>query len=136
MTDSPARELPEQADEDLTAIAELLAPVYEANDWRWATHGDHTKVVIPDAARIALTLHRLTTHVTPGGSYSSGRLTAFHDTGTPDDPGATIGLYLHLGDLHLNHTPPDGPENHQEPQTPFVAPRDITHSDQPTPESN
>lgn len=84
----------------------------------------------------ALARARLATEVTPGGSLGTGRLTAIHTRPTPNDPDETIGLYLHLGDLHLNQHTPDGPERHQEPRTPLPVPRDITHSDTPTPESN
>lgn len=137
MTDTQ-RELPDDADDQIADIAELLAPIYADNRWKWI--GDPKKridyLVVPDAARIALTLARLATEVTPGGSLGTGRLTAIHTRPTPNDPDETIGLYLHLGDLHLNQHTPDGPERHQEPRTPLPVPRDITHSDTPTPESN
>ena len=84
---------------ELTRVAALAAPIFEANGWEWGSPGE---TYVPDAPRIEAMLNRLYDDIEPGKTLSSGRFWLDHDEETGE-----VEISVELGSLPFRGEPHD-----------------------------
>lgn len=85
----------------IEAAARILAPVFEQNEWRWATSKFPSG--IPNEEEIAEWITRLVSRVRDDTFFSaSGRIVAMSDNVLPGQDGVPeeIHIYLDLGTIY------------------------------------